>query len=239
MIGKRLDHYLIEARLGAGAMGVVYRAFDSRLERRVAIKLFPDLATTPRARQRLMHEARSASALSHPSICTVFEVCDAREILYLVMELVDGRTVAALLPADGFPTETVLMYGSQIAGALAHAHARGVIHRDLKSANVVVTSDGQAKVLDFGLAQRQVQNSDDDSETRTNIYDSMLSPGSVAGTLAYMPPEALRGQLVDGRADIWAIGVMLHEMACGTLPFPGLTTFEVSGRILHGVPAPA
>ena len=143
MIGARIGHYRIESQVGAGGMGVVYRAFDSRLERHVAIKVFPGLETTPKARQRLLHEARSASALNHPNVCTVHEVGESGDITYLVMEFVEGHTLSAALPSGGFSMETIVDYGSQIAGALAHAHARGVVHRDLKGANVVVTPDGR------------------------------------------------------------------------------------------------
>jgi len=236
MIGTRIGHYRIESQLGAGAMGVVYRAFDSRLERQVAIKVFPDLSTTPKARQRLLHEARSASALNHPNVCTVHEVGESGDTTYLVMEFVDGRTLSASMPADGFPAETIVDYGSQIAGALAHAHARGIVHRDLKCANVVVTPEGRVKVLDFGLAQRQAQV--EETETAVHVDDSFLSPGRVSGTLAYMAPEALTGGMVDGRADIWALGVMLYEMAAARRPFTGQTSFELSGQILHEAPLP-
>lgn len=238
MIGTRVGHYVVEAQLGAGAMGIVYRAFDSRLERKVAIKVLADVGSSPRARDRILHEARSASALNHPNICTVHEVGEDGDTLYLVMELVEGRSLAALLPGDGLPAETVLTYGIQIAGALAHAHVRGVVHRDLKCTNVVVTPEGQAKVLDFGLAQRMDQFVvSEESETVTSIRDSLLLPGRTAGTLAYMPPEALRGELVDGRADIWALGVMLHEMLTGRLPFDGRTMLELSGLIQHAPPS--
>lgn len=235
MIGAQIGQYRIDSQLGAGGMGVVYLAFDSRLERKVAIKMFPDLAATPKARQRLLHEARSASALNHPNVCTVHEVGESGETMYLVMEFVDGHTLAASLPAAGFTAETIADYGSQIASALAHAHARGVVHRDLKCANVVVTPDGRIKVLDFGLAQRQAQV--DDTETAVHLDDSLLSPGRISGTPAYMAPEALKGGMVDGRADIWALGVMLYEMAAGRRPFAGQTTFELSGQILHATPA--
>jgi eukaryotic-like serine/threonine-protein kinase len=235
MIGTRIGQYLIEAHLGAGAMGVVYRAFDTRLERRVALKVLPKLTETPTARQRLLHEARSASALNHPHICTMYEVGESGETMYLVMEYIEGRTLGALIPSAGFPAETVALYGSQIAGALAHAHAGGVVHRDLKSANVIVTPNGHAKVLDFGLAQRQVEKGGTDPDT--HLQDSFLSPGRVVGTLTYMSPETLRGEVVDGRADIWALGVMLHEMASASLPFAGDTTFQMSGHILYEPPA--
>ena len=236
MIGTRIGQYRIESQLGAGGMGVVYRAFDSRLERHVAIKVFPDLATSPKARSRLLHEARSASALNHPNVCTVHEVGESGDITYLVMEFVEGRTLTASIPPGGFPAETIADYGSQIADALAHAHARGVVHRDLKCANVVVTPEGRLKVLDFGLAQRQAQV--DATETAVHQDDSLFAPGRISGTLAYMAPEALSGAMVDGRADIWALGVMLYEMASARRPFTGQTNFELSGQILHEAPPP-
>lgn len=236
MIGALIGHYRIESQLGAGGMGVVYRAFDSRLERHVAIKVFPGLETTPKARQRLLHEARSASALNHPNVCTVHEVGESGDLTYLVMEFVDGHTLSAMLPSTGYSLETIVDYGSQIAGALAHAHARGVVHRDLKGANVIVTPDGRIKVLDFGVAQRQAVA--DQTTTLALTEDSFLAPGRVSGTLAYMAPESLNGSLVDGRADIWALGVMLYEMASGRRPFLGQTAFELSGQILHATPPP-
>ena len=236
MIDTRIGQYLVESKLGAGAMGVVYRAFDSRLERPVAIKVFPALAATPMTRQRLMHEARSASALNHPNVCTIYEVGESGEIMYLVMEFIDGQTLSASMPPGGFSADTIAAYGSQIAGALAHAHARGVVHCDLKCANVVVTPEGRIKVLDFGLAQRQMQAAD--TETATHVHDALYAPGRVAGTLAYMAPETLRGEMADGRADIWALGVVLYKMAAARLPFTGQTAFELSGQILHEPPAP-
>lgn len=236
MIGTRIGHYRIDSQLGAGGMGVVYRAFDSRLERNVAIKVFPGMAGTPKARHRLLHEARSASALNHPNVCTIHEVGETGDTAYLVMEFIDGRTLSASLPPDGFPAEIIAAYGAQIADALAHAHARGVVHRDLKGANVVVTPEGRIKVLDFGLAQREARV--DDTQTMIEDDDSFLSPGKVSGTLAYMAPEALSGSPVDGRADIWALGVMLYEMASARRPFTGQTSFELSGQILHAAPAP-
>lgn len=217
-------------------MGVVYRAFDTRLERPVAIKVFADLSD-PKAQRRLLHEARSASALNHPHVCTIYEVAESGDTLYLVMEYVEGRPLNRVIPSAGLPVETVALYGAQIASALAHAHARGVIHRDLKSLNVVVTPEHQAKVLDFGLALREAR-AEPDSETVFRSRDSLQTPGAMSGTLLYMAPEALTGQPVDRRADIWALGVVLYEMASGTLPFFGQTDFEISGRILHAPPTP-
>lgn len=238
MIGSRIGQYRIESQLGAGAMGVVYRAYDTRLERLVAIKVFSDLDATPKARERLLHEARSASALNHPHICTIHEVGESGDTPYLVMEFVEGRPLSGLIPAGGFPVETVALYGSQIASALAHAHSRGVVHRDLKCLNIVVTPEGHTKVLDFGIALRQAQiASDADTIIKTKAQnDSFQTAGRVAGTVAYMAPEALRGEPVDRRADIWALGVVLYEMASASLPFSGQTSFEVSGHILHAPP---
>ena len=214
----------------------MYRAFDTRLERPVAIKVFADLSD-PKAHRRLLHEARSASALNHPHVCTIYEVAESGDTLYLVMEYVEGRPLNRVIPSAGLPVETVALYGAQIASALAHAHTRGVVHRDLKSLNVVVTPEHQAKVLDFGLALREAR-AEPDSETVFRSKDSLQTPGAVSGTLSYMAPEALMGQSVDRRADIWALGVVLYEMASGTLPFSGQTDFEISGRILHAPPTP-
>jgi non-specific serine/threonine protein kinase len=233
MVGSRLGQYVIEARLGAGGMGVVYRAFDSRLERRVAIKTIRDASGSAKARARLLREARSASGLNHPNICTVHEVGETDDMTYLVMEYVEGQPLKALIPPGGMPPEMVAAYGCQVASALAHAHARGVVHRDLKSANVVVT-DGRAKVLDFGLAVRQV----DSTADTTRIVDSLQRPGAVSGTLAYMSPEALRGAVPDVRGDIWALGVLLYELASARLPFDGQSAFDVSNRIFNDPPPP-
>ena len=235
MVGQRIRQYAIESRLGSGGMGVVYRAFDTRLQRPVAIKVFADLATDEKAARRLLHEARSASALNHPSVCTIHEVGEADGLPYLVMEFIEGKSLAEVIPPGGLPAETVAKYGSQIAGALAHAHSRGVVHRDLKCLNVMVSPGGHLKVLDFGLAMREVQD-DGEIETRTGFADTQAEEGRVSGTVAYMSPEVLRGQLVDRRSDIWALGVVLHEMASAHLPFAGATHFEVCGLILHGAP---
>jgi serine/threonine protein kinase len=238
MIGTQLGHYVIKAHLGAGGMGVVYLAFDSRLHRDVALKLLPDFGTDPKARERLLHEARSASALNHPHVCTIYDVRESDDRTYLVMEYVEGQPLSALIPAGGFPVETLAIYGSQIAGALAHAHGRGVVHRDLRSANIVVTPEGQAKVLDFGLATREILTDHGDTETVMRGGDSGAVSGGVSGTLAYIPPEVLRGARGDARADIWALGVVLYEMASARLPFRGHTPFELSGNILHEPPLP-
>lgn len=233
MVGQFLGHYRIEARLGAGGMGVVYRAYDTKLQRAVAIKLLsgtPD----PASRARLLQEARAASALNHPNVCTVHEVGEAEGHAFIVMEYVEGTPLHALIPRDGLPVETLLRYGRQIADAVAHAHDRGILHRDLKSGNGMITADGRAKLLDFGLAQR-LQHKDLDEVTHSQ--HALAESGGVAGTLAYMAPELLRGEPADARSDTWALGVLLYEMATGKRPFRGQTGFELTAAIL-GQPAP-
>jgi eukaryotic-like serine/threonine-protein kinase len=238
MIGEMLGQYRIEARLGAGGMGVVYRARDERLHRTVALKVVGGEGgggSSPDDRHRMLEEARAASHLNHPHICTVYEVGDVDGRMFIAMEYVNGRPLSEVLPSAGLPVETVLRYGSQIAGALAHAHERGVIHRDLKTANVVVDEEHGAKVLDFGLARRfdPVQ-----TEAVTRSVDSAVVPGAIAGTLAYIAPEVLLGNSADQRSDIWALGVVLYEMATGELPFRGRTEIELSAAILRSPPHP-
>ena len=233
----RLAHYRIISRLGAGGMGEVYRARDEQLDRDVAVKVLPASSfDDPTARARLVREARAAAALNHPNICTVYEVGEADGQAYIAMELVEGRTLSALLYAGPLPDEQVAHYGRQLADALTHAHERGVIHRDLKSNNVIVTPDRRMKVLDFGLAKRAV-----DSEMTaavTQMHASLTQAGIAVGTLPYMSPEQLRGEPVHVAGDIWALGVMLYEMAAGARPFKGNTPFEVSAAILSDEPVP-
>jgi len=236
MIGQTIAHYRIAQKLGAGGMGVVYRAHDDRLERDVALKLLPaDAIADNSARLRLLNEARSASALNHPHICTVYEVGEASGQVYIAMEHVEGSSLSALIPADGFPIETILRYGVQIADALAHAHERGIVHRDLKSSNLMVRPEGRVKILDFGLAARLQEQQAADA-TRSKL--SFAEQGVVVGTLHYMAPEILRGEPASVRSDIWALGVVLYEMAAGELPFQGQTGFEVSAAILREQPEP-
>ena len=238
MIGQTLGHFRILERLGSGGMGVVYRAHDEKLQRLIAIKVVGRDTGTPEAdRLRIIEEARAASALSHPHICTVYETGEVDGQAYIAMEYVEGRALSELIPPEGLPAETVIRYGMQIADALAHAHRRGVIHRDLKTANVVVSSDGRAKVLDFGLARRIPLN----VGTAITRSSNAIGDGKLVGTLAYMAPEMLLGQTTDERGDIWGVGVMLHEMAAGELPFRGRNEFEVTAGILrspaHPLPA--
>jgi hypothetical protein len=235
MIGQLLGHYRVVSKVGEGGMGVVYRARDEVLNRDVALKVLADHVIERAGRDHLLHEARAGSALNHPNICTVYEVIDFQGTLYIAMELVEGKSLTSLIGNAGLPVESVLRYGVQIAGALAHAHGRRIVHHDLKSSNIVVTHDGLVKVLDFGLARHMPA---DESVDQTMTFTKVDSPGEVSGTLSYMAPEVLRGEPGDARSDLWALGVVLYEAAAGDLPFRGKTTFETSSAILNGTPPP-
>ncbi len=236
MTGKTLGHYRILEKIGAGGMGEVYRAHDEQLDRDVALKILPPSSfSDPGARARLLREARAAAGLNHPHICTIHEVGEADGQAYIAMELVEGQPLSARLAGGALPREHVLRYGLQLAEALGHAHERGIVHRDLKSANVVITTEGRAKVLDFGLAKRLSEGELDDV---TRSQASLTAAGALVGTLAYMAPEQLRGQPADARSDVWALGVVLHEMAAGARPFQGRTGFELSSAILNQRPGP-
>jgi serine/threonine-protein kinase len=233
---ERLGHYRLLERIGAGGMGEVYRARDERLDRDVAIKILPlNVRDDPRARDRLLEEARSASQLNHSHICTIYEVNEEDSIAFIAMEYVAGRSLSAIIPPEGLPTEQVVRYGTQIADALAHAHQRRIVHRDLKPANVTVTPDGIAKVLDFGLATRLCT---EELEAVTVSQVKLGESGPLAGTLPYMAPEQLRGDPADARSDIWALGVLLYEMASGHRPFSGRSGFELTSAILRDPPPP-
>ena len=211
-------------------MGVVYRARDERLGRAVALKVLPvEKQADEAARARLLREARAASSLNHPHICHIYEVGEAEGQAYIAMELVEGQPLSARIPAEGLPVEGVLRYGAQVADALSHAHERNIVHRDLKTANVVLTPEGRAKVLDFGLAKEM----EEDLLGATRSKAPLTQEGAVAGTLHYMAPEVLRGEPADARSDIWAMGVVLYEMASGRLPFEGKTGYQLSSAILH------
>ncbi len=236
MIRKSLGRYRIVEKLGAGGMGEVYRAHDEQLDRDVAIKVLPaERFRDASARARLLREARTASQLNHPNICTIHEVGEAEGQAYIAMELVEGQPLSARLTSGALPAEDVLRVGLQLADAVGHAHERDVVHRDLKSANVILTPEGRAKVLDFGLAKRL---SGDELDDVTRSQASLTQAGALVGTLAYMPPEQLRGQPADARSDVWALGVVLYEMATGMRPFQGQTGFELSSAILNQRPAP-
>src|SRR5262249_5219982 len=217
-------------------MGVVYRAHDEVLHRDVAVKVVKkDAGLGPEASQNLLQEARASSSLSHPNICTIHEVAETDGELYIVMELVEGKSLRVLSRDAGLPHEYVLRYGVQIASALARAHDRGIVHRDLKTANIVVTPEGLVKVLDFGLA-KQVGSAIFEEPTRT--FATVQNASSMSGTLPYMAPEILRGEAADFRTDLWALGVVLYEAVSGHLPFEGRTGFEISAAIMREMPKP-
>ena len=237
MIGQMLGHCRVVAKIGEGGMGVVYRAYDEVLHRDVALKVVKkDARLDPSASRRLLHEARASSSLAHPNICTIHEVGETNGELYIVMELVQGKSLLAMIADAGLAPESVLRYGVQIASALARAHDHDIVHRDLKTANIVVTPDGLAKVLDFGLA-KQVGSGIFEASTRSfaTIQDDA---SGVTGTLPYMAPEILRGDAADNRSDLWALGVVLYEAASGRLPFEGRTGFEISSAIMREIPKP-
>src|SRR5262245_34144148 len=234
---ERIGSYRILSFIGAGGMGEVYRARDLKLDRDVAIKVLPlDLADDRERRSRLLREARAVAALNHPNICTIYEVGETDGGVYLAMEMIDGRPLSARLADGALGPDDIVRYGCELAAALAHAHDRGVIHRDLKSANVMVTSEGRIKVLDFGLARRMATAVL--AEVTTRAQPSLTQPGAIMGTLSYMAPEQLRAEAADARTDIWALGVMLYEMASGRCPFDGKTGFELSSAIFHTPPPP-
>ncbi|MBZ5625809.1 MAG: protein kinase [Acidobacteriia bacterium] len=225
--------YKIVEPLGQGGMGIVYRALDTRLGRNVAIKVLnPRWQASESARCRLFQEARLASQLNHAHICTVHEIGEHDGLMYIVMELVEGRPLANLIPAGGLSLEAVLRFGAQVADALEHAHQRGIVHSDLKSANVMVTPEGNAKVLDFGLAKRQFL----DEEAVPPARTTLSQVGVVAGTLCYMAPELLRGEPSTTRSDLWALGVVLYEAATGRLPFREASPPELGACILRDPP---
>jgi serine/threonine protein kinase/tetratricopeptide (TPR) repeat protein len=238
MIGRAISHYSITEKLGEGGMGVVYRAHDLTLKRDVALKFLTldRLEKDPQAREKVLREAQTISALNHPNICTIYEVGEDDGQPYIAMEFVEGHSLVQEVLTGPMPADVVVRYGTQLADALAHAHERGIVHRDLKSGNVWVTPSGRLKLLDFGLSQRVVEkNIGEDTTKFDRDWDDQHA---VTGTLAYMAPELLRGQEADARSDVWALGVVLYEMATGKRPFRGGTAYELSSSILRE-PLPA
>ena len=233
MTDQTVGRYRIIATLGTGGMGVVYRAHDSSLSREVAIKmLHPAALGDEAAHQRFVAEAQTLSQLNHPNICTVYEIGEIDGRAFIAMELVKGRTLASCIPLGGLPPETALRYGVEIADALAHAHRQGVVHRDLKSANIVITPEGHAKVLDFGLAKRSTV-----SPESMTVAQVVTQPGIAVGTPAYMSPEVLAGGNADERSDVWALGVIVHEMCAGERPFAGAAPATLAAAILKEPPS--
>jgi non-specific serine/threonine protein kinase len=239
MLGKTISHYRVLDRLGAGGMGVVYRAEDTRLGRQVALKcLPPEFANDPRSIERFLREARSASALNHPNICTIHEVDEADGHHFITMELLDGRTLRERIAEGPIPIEEVVRIGIGVADALDAAHRKGIIHRDIKPANVFLNTRGEIKVLDFGLAKLEVNKAAGANSLTVEAADSLTTPGQVVGTIAYMSPEQARGLEVDARGDLFSLGIVLYEMATGRSPFGGATSALIFDAILNRTPAP-
>jgi serine/threonine protein kinase len=233
--GSILGHYKIVSRLGAGGMGVVYEAEDLKLGRHVAVKVLSGAADADTL-DRFWREARAASALNHPGICTVYEINEAEAQPFLVMELLNGQSLDRLNDGHPVPPMQLIDLGVQIADALDAAHRKGILHRDVKPANIFVTESGQIKILDFGLARFEEHISD--ATVATGLADKHLltTPGSTLGTIAYMSPEQARGEVVDARADVFSLGVVLYEMATGRHPFEGTTTAIVFDKLLNYMP---
>src|SRR3984885_11954830 len=244
MIGKSLRSYRIEAKLGAGGMGVVYKAVDTRLGRTVAIKILSSAAHNQDRERRFVQEAKAASSLNHPNIVTIYDIdtqtIDDKHVQYIAMEFVEGDTLDQLIGRGALRVREVLKYSVQMADALAAAHAAGIVHRDLKPANVIVSSAGLVKVLDFGLAKlSEPAEADAYAETLHGQGSPITEDGTILGTVAYMSPEQAEGKKVDTRSDVFAFGSVLYEMTTGQRAFAGGSKLSSLSAVMYKDPLPA
>jgi len=240
-VGQTLSHYNITRKIASGGMGVVYEAEDSRLGRRVALKFLPEqMAQNTQLSERFQREARAASALNHPNICTIHAIENVDGQNFLVMELLEGQTLAHMLGRVTFAMDKLLPIATQIADALESAHAKGIVHRDIKPPNIFLTDRGQVKILDFGLVKIETDDLQVNEQNSTKIepQHQLTSPGAAMGTASYMSPEQARGQLVDARTDLFSLGSVLYQMAGGVLPFAGDTAAVIFDAILNRDPEP-